>query len=234
MSEEQNAQSRAPRSIMTEAFWEKAVLLGTGLVLAMLAGCVIWLARDTDTVFAEKLESAWRIMVIAGGLLTLLTVVWRGLIATRQADQQREQLEKIQRQIEQTDENNLAGLLQRGAESIADSDQESHASAGIAILQSIATARNDRFATPALDLLATFVERQSGNGHTDSIVMSAISAMNRAHDDAGRYASRSMRCRAEFDADEIDIADRLAAAWMPIRGVLWLYYEGGIVEGNVF
>ncbi|TPN88357.1 hypothetical protein FJ987_19920 [Mesorhizobium sp. CU2] len=201
-----------------------AVILLTGFLAASI--WVIVAPDDADRLMRVQISAPFG--VFGGAVVSFCTIVWRGRISKRQADAQlkatnlqREQIDKLALQIAATEENNLADLLQRGAELIGESGKKSHVAAGIAILQSVAEAPNAKFAARAMDLLADYVQDGYEYGEPNNLVAAAMSALSQGSR-LDRFANR----RLTFDARALH-SSRIDEGWVIIIGAIAVRYIGG-------
>jgi hypothetical protein len=148
-----------------ESGWLFAAALIAGIVgSSVILTALMALGSLKPVESIQKIDIIYKLGLIGAAAVTFCTVVWRGLISARQAsaqliatDLQRQQIEKLAEQISATEENNLAALLQKGAELIGE-EKRSHIAAGVATLDAVATAKNPKFAGQAMNLLADFVQ----------------------------------------------------------------------------
>ncbi|WP_299864450.1 hypothetical protein [uncultured Hoeflea sp.] len=150
---------------ITELQWQAAAIASAffSVVIGVSGSLWVlgWLPAETlaPATMAARGRTLTSIGAFLAAIVTFCTVAWRAKVAERQATVQERQLASTERQAVSVDENNLALLLQKGAELIADED-ETKVTAGIASLGAAALAENERFATEALNLLAKYIERK--------------------------------------------------------------------------
>lgn len=196
------------------------VLIGT--LIAFLGG------GDADEVhIAARVDIVYKLALIGAGLITFCTVAWRGLLATQQVEAQRQQIEKLSSQIALTEESNLASLLQKGAELLAD-EKPGYGNAAVATLQAVITAPNPKFSVEAMNLLADFIQDNHSQSHASFLFRAAVAALL-AGSRLGRRADRTLAFKfpanknVGFDAD-----------WVPVFGVKGVVYEGGRADPDDF
>ncbi|WP_299988691.1 hypothetical protein [uncultured Ruegeria sp.] len=143
--------------IQTVAFWEATVVWTGALTFGLAIWLMVWLFKEDAKLFSDKLEVAWRLMVIAGSLLTFLTIVWRGSIATQQVEQQRLQLASITKQIAQTEHNNLANLLEKGVNLVSEEERQKF-EAGLILITHVATSGDSQLSLAAFNMLSQFTQ----------------------------------------------------------------------------
>jgi len=164
-------------NISKEQWLLYAVLSGMLFVLMGLLGTV-WILGIADFGLAiddlgVRARAAGPIGAFLLAIVTFFTIGWRGKVQEDQAIEQR-------RANESTDENNLANLLQKGAELLGDKD-ESKVAAGIACLEAVVTAKNRRFGTQAMNLLAKYIELHHPINHRQHLCAVAIAAIEEGY-----------------------------------------------------
>ncbi|MEX3008985.1 hypothetical protein [Hoeflea sp. TYP-13] len=158
-------------------------------------------------------------------IVTFVTTIWRGTIAVRQARTAQHNLLALQ-------SNNLAAQLQRGAELVADEDP-AKAEAGVVTLEALAVSADERFSTPAANLLAGFIGQRFRHNHLketglfDSARLAlAACARNEV------YAARELYF--ECEENEITVAPEDEPGWKLITGVGFVSYSGAEIRGESF
>jgi hypothetical protein len=216
--------------LRNENMWFKAAVCAAVLVFAtVVIGTLVSLGSATDAEHRGQLiDVVYKLGLIGAGLITFCTVAWRGLIATQQAELQRQQIDKLSQQIAATEENNLATLLQKGAELIDEDDKHGHVMAGIATLQSVITAPNDKFAIEAMNLLADYLQTRFEGSHSGMRCAAAVLAL-RAGAELGRYCERSLK----FEYPNSTIDYETASPWLPVKGVKFVRYESGVADPDI-
>jgi hypothetical protein len=199
---------------MTEDDWQGlAIATAVASLLAGVAGSV-WILGLTapdgiePSIMAERGRALAPIGTFLIAIVTFCTVAWRAKVTERQANAQ-------ERQLESADENNLAILLQKGAELLSDED-EGKVAAGIACLEAVVTAKNRRFGTQAMNLLAKYIERKHNNSLSHYLCQSAM------------FALRSGADNSNFSDIRIDLrTSNKSTEWFKILGVKEVSYSGG-------
>lgn len=148
--------------------WGWVVIVGGLAVFGLALWLVYWVISNDPTGIGPtglgaRLEVAWRSMVIAGGLLTFLTIVWRGEIAMQQADQQRQQLEAMSEQFSHLEAINLSNLLEKGVNLLIVDDRVKF-EAGIIIISQIALAKNRSMSDAATNILIRYTQNLQYEG----------------------------------------------------------------------
>ncbi len=95
----------------------------------------------------DRSRIAAPLLTVVIAVITLLTVLWRGSIASRQAFEQK-------RQNDSRDEADLALLLEKAEENLATEENTVKRSLGLTMVETIALAENSRYAGFALELAA--------------------------------------------------------------------------------
>lgn len=194
------------RAVATERLYSEAFWLAAALVTAVIVGATtIWAAILSFFAFEPQQLNAnvdviYKLGLIGVGVVTFCTVVWRGLITSRQADAQRDQLEKLSEQIAATETTNRANLFHKGAEFLAEEDKPARVAAGIAMLSAVGRARDPLFSVQVLDLLADFVQAKGPPAWRDNLGLSAMDALEQVSAICGQTSSRVL----EFSLPEAD------------------------------
>ncbi|MER9495862.1 pentapeptide repeat-containing protein [Mesorhizobium sp. M0320] len=203
-------------------------VVGTGL-LAILTGVWAWGENGPDQ---ARLEIVSKFAFFLAAAVTFCTVVWRGLISARQANYQQMQLDSLARQITSTEENNLAQLLQRGAELIEDDTKAARVDAGIATLQSVSEATSSKFREQARGLIVEFIRQHGTEGHGRRGVRLGISALENIFRVSGVRSQAALYF--EEDSEEASRYPDYETPWEIVRGVQRVGYDGGSFEGKEF
>lgn len=153
-------------------------------------------------------------------MVTFFTVIWRGLISAKQTKIQGDQIEKVSLQIQAAEENNLAELLQKGAELIGETKKRAHVAAGIAILEAVATAPNGKFSIQAMNLLTDAFIHYFEEDKSRYPLASIVEAL-----EAGSEKQRSSNRIVEIDGT---IARKhFSFQYTPIKGTEAVKITGG-------
>ncbi len=139
---------------------------------------LFWALDASEQIRATRTDTVYKVALLCAAAVTFCTVVWRGLISARQANYQQKQIDNLARQIAATEENNLAGLLQKGAELLGQTDNRAHVGAGIATLQSLITAENPKFTREAMELLADHLDEKYQHTNSGPLFRSIIQALD--------------------------------------------------------
>lgn len=149
----------------------------------------LWIAAAPDE---NAMLTRSRIVTPAGTLfiaaVTFCTVVWRGIVGTRQADEQK-------RANDAKDEENTANLLIEGTKLLGEK-QLSHKVAGIATLQAVTIDRNPKFSISAMDILMDVVSDNYWKPKESNIYLAARRA-TRAGYEQGQRSSRNVKIEME-------------------------------------
>ncbi|MCV3209624.1 hypothetical protein OHD62_17420 [Mesorhizobium sp. YC-39] len=210
-----------------DLWFQIAVIVAVLVFFSVAIGTLIALFAGDTAAIGIRIDIVYKLGLIGAGLITFCTVVWRGLLATQQVDAQRKQLDKLSAQIAVTEENNLATLLQKGAELLADA-KPGYANAGIATLQAVITSPNPKFSIEAMNLVADFIQSEFPESHRSAVFQAASGALY-AGAKLGRRAGRSLT----FSYPEDDVAT-LSDAWLPVFGVRRVVYQRGRIDPDTF
>lgn len=175
------------KSTITATQWEAAALASAALTLSFCFIGITWMIGWIGGVPGSADALRARAQVFTAGfaslaaVVTFCTVAWRAKVTERQATAQ-------ERQLESADENNLAVLLQKGAEFIA---EEVYAKkiAGIACLEAVVTAENKRFGNQGMSLLVDLLKRDNTENHLRHLPSSTRRALRRGHDNGNRSSA---------------------------------------------
>jgi hypothetical protein len=131
-----------------------AISITLAIIAAVLGGFGLLWIFDLGPI--EKIDDRIKVATLVGtGLLALITystVVWRGLVGARQANEQK-------RTNDEKGEENIARLLLDGAELIGEKDY-AKAAAGIAALELVVVKSIGDFGSSAMNILADFIVRE--------------------------------------------------------------------------
>lgn len=142
---------------ITEQQWYTLAIVAVifTAILAFFVGTWVFTASTI-------VEQGQRVAVVAPfgaipfAVITFCTVAWRGMVTSRQADQQRFQADQQRRQNDATDDANYAKLLQEGAKLLADEKSQNQL-AGIASLSILLNEPKARYRAEAINILAETV-----------------------------------------------------------------------------
>lgn len=216
-------QSRVNAFLRNEELWlASAFVVGILVIGATTLAALVAVFSLSGADLNQRVDTIYKLALIGVGVVTFCTVTWRGLISTRQTNLQRQQIERLSRQIEATEENNLAQLLQKGAELIAEKGKSAHVAAGLATLRAVAVAKNGMFAVEAMNLVADFIQDDCSDDIGSNYFRSAseVLASGAKH---GRIADR-----------DLTLKHRENGRWPNrlITGVRNVRYSGGKFAGN--
>lgn len=196
-----------------------AIVLGIFSIVGVSA-FLLWALNAEEASRSSRIDMVYKVALLCAAVVTFCTVVWRGLISARQANYQQKQIDNLARQIAATEENNLAGLLQKGAELLGQIDNRAHVAAGIATLQSLITADNPKFAREAMELLADHIDEKYQSNNDGPLFSSIVKALE-AGADRSIVADRTV----DFSGSE-----NTNGPWVVFRGVKKLRYVSGSIE----
>lgn len=161
--------------------WAQAAIAAAVIVGVLFCFAAVWVIGAPETsIRLQRVQIVSPFGVFGVAVVSFFTIVWRGLITSRQAELQAEQIAGLKRQITSTDENNLAKLFQDGAKLMADNKPESTL-AGIASLGAVAVTENEQFSTIARIMLINFVQEVGQYDHHGTNVTLAIELLRRAY-----------------------------------------------------
>lgn len=213
---------KAPEApVFTERHWYalSVSLVIIGVVLFGFAASWVLIAADV-------VEMKQRVDVIAPfaasflALITFATVAWRGMVTSRQADQQK-------RQNDANDEATYAKLLQEAAKLIAEKDKQPQVVAGISSLEILISEPQKRFGTEAMDLLADLIMGSYGAESLNRVNRAVLRALR-----LGESKGLTSRIDGHFERPPADAGDR--GLWAYIPGLKSLTFVGGTLSERVF
>lgn len=128
-----------------------AISITLAIIAAVLGGFGLLWILDLGPI--EKIDDRIKVATLVGtGLLALITystVVWRGLVGARQANEQK-------RANDAKDQENTAQLLLDGAKLLSDA-KNAHVAAGIAALELVVRSHHASLGLTAMNILADFI-----------------------------------------------------------------------------
>lgn len=214
---------------ITEADWYVLAIVSSIFTFVGAGFALWWILHGVypDKV-TERSTIAGMIVTFGGVVTTFCTVAWRGMITTRQADVSIQQIAETRRQIAVTVDNNLALTLQKGAEFIAEEDNEAKTSAGIAMLYAVINSRSDLYTSVAYSLLATFIKKNGTRNHNSSLVRQCINSLNNLHDRFDLISNERFFFSSEVNgAGDYQYAN---VEWVLMQGPKSVHYEGGNIR----
>lgn len=222
-----------------EEFWESAenwkagaiaFAIGTPIVCAFFAKWVY--SAQSDLVMLQRFQIVGGVAAFGVALITFCSVIWRGIISTQQAKLQRLQIDKLSAQIAATEISNLAALLQKGAELIAEIDKPPRVAAGIASLRAVSEGPDDQFGVQAMDIIADYIQQRHGNAFSDEVGKAAINALSLAHRKTKRLANRTLYFNFDHEPNHPDYNEPdEEVRFELVTGVFKAYYSGGYFDG---
>lgn len=190
------------------------IVAALAAVFFVCAGLAVMAQKDTEN--AQKLAQAFSPFFV--GLIAAVTfcgAVWRGKINSEQSKQQR-------RQNDAKDDENLAKLLVDGTKLVSDDyTKKAQVHAGIAALQVVITAPQDRFAVNAMDILVDVIHATYSDPAQEFVFDAARLALQ-----AGANLKRVSTRRVDFTATS---APYVGPDWHALNGARRVRYEGGVI-----
>jgi hypothetical protein len=202
--------------LMTEQQWYLGAVVSAFLTAAAFALGFIWIFSDgfdptSDVPLAQALSPFG---VAFFGLVTFCTVGWRGSINARQVDQ--------------SEREGRAKLLQEGAKLLGEKENPSHVSAGVATLELLITGPDSKLAVQAMNLVADYIQGEMATSHDHRFRDETFAALANGAK-LGREASRTLRFSAPMNSEQVRLEQ-----WQPLLGVRRVDYIGGTAEGGLF
>lgn len=203
-----------PPFLRNKDFWRGTAFVAAAIVfLAFICAVIVLHNQESlqDKFIISRIYAPFGILAVA--MVTFFTVIWRGLVAARQ-------VETAQAQLRSSNENNLALLLQKGAELLAERGNRAHVAAGLATLQAVITDENPKFAREAMELIADLVDERFQNSNHEPLCRAAINALA-----AG--AERGYRADRAVDFEH---SKNSSGPWQALTGVASATYKGGTFQ----
>lgn len=148
MSQPEKSDSYANWPTLGEKDWYVfAICLAIGAIISTFFSGAWVFSASTVPEMKQRIDVLTPFGAIYLAIMTFCTVAWRGMVTSRQADQQK-------RQNDANDEANYSKLLQEAAKLIAEKEKIPQVVAGISTLEILLTEPQKRFAVEAMDLLA--------------------------------------------------------------------------------
>jgi hypothetical protein len=156
-----------------EETWMAATLASAVIAVAIVVFCAFYTfcAPDPEAM-ARRAQALSPFGTCLLAFVTFCGVMWRGMLTTRQANEQR-------RQNDANEEVNYGKVLQEGAKLIGEKGNEAHRLAGIASLATLFSDPKGRFGVNAMDLLANFIAANYNNNDMTGSLEAGIHAMRR-------------------------------------------------------
>jgi hypothetical protein len=198
-----------------EATWQGATLASAVIALAIVGFYAFYtFGAATPEVMVQRAQAFTPFGACLLAFVTFCAAMWRGMLTTRQANEQR-------RQNDANEEVNLGKVLQEGAKLIGDKDNEAHRLAGIASLATLFSDPKGRFGVDAMDILASFINFSHDNKEMARSFNACVKAMHRG-DAAGFCSNMSI----EFSSKSSD------TSWVYVPGLKGCQFYGGRISGE--
>lgn len=200
--------------------WLVAALVACAFAVIACGAGFIWAIWGNEATLGERARILTPIVAVSVAAVTFCTVGWRGRIS--------------EDQLRETRSQNAADLLQKGAELVWEKSEKTHvdvsganhsrlvphrtkAAAGIAILETIATGQNEKFAAQSMNILADFIHENFYMHHQNELCRTAVEALKSAYrQNPGRRADRYLMFKGTEDS-----------RWEFITGANMVSYKNG-------
>jgi membrane protein implicated in regulation of membrane protease activity len=205
---------------LTEKDWYVlAICLAIGAIIAALFAAMWVFGAASVTDVKQRVDVLTPFGAIYLALMTFCTVAWRGMVTSRQADQQK-------RQNDANDEANYSKLLQEAAKLIAEKEKIPQVVAGISTLEILLTEPQQRYGLEAMDLLADLL--------MDTYGYAPLNSVNRATLRALKTGERNgLRSRIDGKFERPIATDSNRHRWTTIPGLRSLSFVGGTMTRDV-
>lgn len=206
---------------LTEKDWYVfAICLAIGAIIAAFFAAV-WVFGATSVLeMKQRIDVLTPFGAIYLALMTFCTVAWRGMVTSRQADQQK-------RQNDANDEANYSKLLQEAAKLIADKEKIPQVVAGISTLEILLTEPQKRFAVEAMDLLADLLIDTYEKPGFDNVNRATLRALT-----TGEQKGARSRTSAKFEKPVS--SHPYDKRWPRIAGISPLHLVGGSLWPTIY
>ncbi len=199
---------------ISEKDWYFLAVLASIFTLVATVFAAIWVFSEPILDNRAKMVSTLAPFgTIPLAFVTFCTVAWRGMVSTRQADEQR-------RANDAKDEENIAKLM-LDATKLLTEDKSTSRLSGIAALATIAISKQESFAAHCMNMLADQAIL-ANESHGDTNIFRAAQGALAAGYSAGRIAKRQLK---------IDFSKR-RTNFEAIEGVETVVYENGELFGS--
>ena len=212
---------------ITEQQWYTLAIIAVIFTTVIAFFASIWVFSATNIS-----DQAARVAVIAPfgtipiAIITFCTVAWRGMVTSRQADQQR-------RQNDAADDANYAKLLQEGAKLLAD-DKTTNRMAGVASLSILLNEPKARYRAEAMDVLAESVRALFNDEMSDEklLAIRASSFFQNVNTQMRRQAEAGVFSNLTIVHKVNNAASKEQILWPSVHGFKTCTFEGGIILGE--
>lgn len=181
----------------TEQHWYtlaiSAVII-TGILSGFAAAWV--LSEPSITKQAKMVAVIAPFGTIPIAIITFCTVAWRGMVGTRQVNEQK-------RANDSKDEENIAKLMMDGTKLLGE-EKEAYRLAGIAALATVAISKHDDFASHCMNMLADQINLSVGDREQANIYRAAKAALENGHA-KGRKAKRQIKIDHSKSVKNVEI-----------------------------
>lgn len=201
---------------ISETQWQAAAIASALLSAVLGIAGSFWILGlvPPETIAPDDMAARGRALTPIGtfliAIVTFCTVAWRAKVTERQADAQ-------ERQLASADENNLALLLQKGAELLAD-ESEARFGAGVACLEAVALSQNGKYAVQALDIVSSYMQEHMSSVEKPNWKTGACLNVAAAAGTIGRRPLTDL------------VIDGVNMAWMPPPGISFFKFTNVIFD----
>ncbi|WP_394689025.1 hypothetical protein [Hoeflea sp.] len=202
---------------ITETQWQAAAIASALLSIILGIAGSFWILGlvPPEAIAPDDMAARGRALTPIGtfliAIVTFCTVAWRAKVTERQANAQ-------ERQNASADENNLAILLEKGAE-LTGSDDKQKELAGLACLSAVVTAENRRFGGEGLSLLGRYIQENHPKKFSSYLPRIALQALRDGYRNGN---SSPVKLRVNGDSEVV--------RWEPIWGVGGVNFRYGTVR----
>ncbi len=216
-----------------EQHWYALAVAGAILLLVAAPFAYGWVFQAEDELgWTRRVQVLTPLGTLLAGLVTFATVAWRGMVTSRQANEQK-------RQNDANETVNYVSILERGAKLLGNNDSLQDRLAGIALIEICVNEPQRRLAQEAFDLLSHYVQENASDPVHKQSRQRALQSMQSGHLRYNLTASTpgifvaSAIARDELHQMDATHQRRLVRGlhnWEPIFGFEKLTLKGGAIS----
>ncbi|MEH6691309.1 MAG: hypothetical protein V7774_09015 [Pseudorhizobium pelagicum] len=214
--------------------WLRAAVVSFIFAVIAFGFAAGWVFAGADESSNERAQAFAPFGAALAAIVTFFTIVWRGVLNTRQLEyqaaqisHQAAQLEQTRRQTEAKDEETLAKLLIDAAKLIAEKDKQPQVVAGIAALDIVIRDPKHRYGVEAMDLLADLLLDTYGDQPLSRINRAVLQALGN-----GEKLGIMSRVEGKFTRPTATFTNN--GYWHYIPGIPSLSFTGGSLSQQAY
>lgn len=212
-----------------DRLWRRWAVVSFCFAVTAFLFAAIWVFEAQDSsVSVDRAQAFSPFGAAAVAIVTFFTIIWRGILNSRQLEYQAaqlrhqvDQINQVIRQNDTKDEENRARFLQDGARLLSDQSQPQQVLAGIVTLN-LLLRKSGNFGGSAMDLLADFYDRARSNETLSN-------ALELARTTLAGGARMGLRSRIDLVLEEEE-----NTRWKGLRGFGRQYYHSGTIGNEAY